>query len=375
MPSVTRRINEIQQPYGGYLPAKLFSKVQLDDGIFLHEEENIHSGLVGLAVDYLTRYMSGSTVDQAFHISILGAQLISLEKTAESLKAQITGLDDASITAACKLVGFDVCFRSSAYGYKPVEEISPNKATLENIRTMVQRSMNFWEKYGPILCSEPTFEGGYTTTVNAGDGDYVTHDTIWDFKVSKSAPKSKQTLQILMYYIMGLHSTHEFYKNITQLGFYNPRLNIVYICPVANISDDVIREVEEKVICYDQPHSKSSNRSRNINTKKTEMTYRTTTARTTAQHTINSYGETTEEEYTVSDICTLTGKSKSDIYKDIHSGKLTAYKKSNKYTVSRNEYERYRNYLEAERKQNYILLSVAAAVLVVFIVFIFAIIR
>ena len=50
---------------------------------------------------------------------------------------------------------------------------------------------------------EPT---GYTKIVNAGDGDFLTKDTLWDFKVSKSKIDRKQTLQILMYWIMGKHS-------------------------------------------------------------------------------------------------------------------------------------------------------------------------
>ena len=49
-----------------------------------------------------------------------------------------------------------------------------------------------------------TFEGGYTNIVSSGDGDYLTEDTLWDFKVSKEEPKSKYTLQLLMYYIMGV---------------------------------------------------------------------------------------------------------------------------------------------------------------------------
>ena len=47
--------------------------------------------------------------------------------------------------------------------------------------------MKFWEDYGPIVKDGFTFEpNGYTEIVNSGDGDYLTADTIWDFKVSKS---------------------------------------------------------------------------------------------------------------------------------------------------------------------------------------------
>ena len=362
MASVTQRINEIQQPYGGYLPMKLFSKEQLDDGVTLHEGENIHPSLVGLAVDYLTRFMSGSTVDQAFHISTLGALLISMTSTATALKSQITGLDDQSITAACKLSGFDVCLRSSPLRYKPVEEISPDKATIENIRTMVNRSLRFWEKYGPILCSEPTFEGGYTDIVNTGDGDYVTQDTLWDFKVSKSAPKSKQTLQILMYYIMGLHSTHDYYKNIKQLGFYNPRLNIVYTCPISMIPAETIKDVERDVICYggQRPAQTKAQTSTHAPTKK-----------------VTTKKDPQFNDLTVADICQITGRSKNAVYDDIRSGRLTAYKKGNKYLIPRVECDNYIAYLEQIEAQketfNKVLLFALFAVgLVVLLFLIFA---
>lgn len=46
-----------------------------------------------------------------------------------------------------------------------------------------------------------TFKGGYSPIVTAGDGDYLTKDTLWDFKVSKKELNSKHTLQLLMYYI------------------------------------------------------------------------------------------------------------------------------------------------------------------------------
>ena len=44
--------------------------------------------------------------------------------------------------------------------------------------------------------------GGYTYTVESGDGDFLTADTLWDFKVSKSKPTNKHTLQLLMYLLL-----------------------------------------------------------------------------------------------------------------------------------------------------------------------------
>lgn len=322
LPSVTQRILEIKQPYGGYLPIKSFLKEKFDDGITLNENENIVASLVGIAVDYLTRYIMGDSVENAFHISYLGAKNLGLERDAIILMSQINGLDDNSIIAACKLAGFDVGFRASLSAYKPIKDINPDNATIENIRIMVNRSKLFWEKYGPIICSEPTFEGGYSYIVDSGDGDYVSKDTLWDFKVSKSAPSTKHSLQLLMYYVMGLHSIHNCYNELLNLGIFNPRLNIAYICPISSIPKEVISDVENNVICYDVYQTSQKQQPISVNHKTTV--------------------------FTVSDICNMTGIKKSVLYNEIKRNRLKAYKVGNSYCVTNENLQKYLKHKKIE---------------------------
>lgn len=251
--SVTQRIKQVKQPRGGYINPKIMEVIQCGDGIeALHSEENIRANLIGLAVDYLTRFMSGTPLEEAFKISFMGALIIGEQKKAEELMNDVKGLDDASIINAMKLVGFDVCFRAGFMGYRPVDEIQPDAMTIDNVRVMVKRSLEFLDYYGPKVLDGFTFEGGYTEIISSGDGDFTTSDTLWDFKVSKDKPKKEYTLQLLMYWIMGLHSIHPEFKNIKFLGIYNPRLNCVYRLNVIQISSEVIAEVSAKVICYDE---------------------------------------------------------------------------------------------------------------------------
>lgn len=257
MYSVTQRISMIKQPYGGYLPVKELKTVKIDDGKKLNDNENIHASLVGIAVDYLTRFMVGSEKEEAFKISLLGAQLLDKMlgeskylKEAIILLDKISGLDDLSIINACKLSGFDVVVRSSIMGYKPIEDINPDNATIYNIKTMVDRSIEFWKEYGPVISEGFTFEGGYTDIISVGDGDYLTSDTLWDFKVSKYNPTSKQTLQILIYYLMGKHSIHKEFDEIKKLGLYNPRKNVIRYVSIDEIQGDTIKEVCLNVIGY-----------------------------------------------------------------------------------------------------------------------------
>lgn len=278
MASVTKRIASIKQPRGGYIKPSSFESIILEDNKKLNEEENIHSSVIGMAVDYLTRYSTGANLEEAFKISVLGAKIMekyvnfNTENVARDLIQGITGLDDKSIINACKLVTFDVWLRNTqeAILAKPYSATNPDKATIENVKILVERGITFFEKYGSVTQDGFSFEppnptedmfmeflegkiknfGGYTLIVDSGDGDFLTKDTMWEFKVSKNKPTSKHTLQLLMYWIMGQHSGQNIFKNITKLGIFNPRLNVVYLLDTSKISKDIIEIVETEVICY-----------------------------------------------------------------------------------------------------------------------------
>lgn len=248
--SVTQRIGSITQPRGGYITPKSLTVTQLHSTETLEPVENIHPGLVGTVVDYLSRFASGATAEEAFDISLRGAYGAGELPLAVRLMDGITGLDDASIVNAVRLVGFDVVYRAGMARYAPVLRLSPDSDTVSNIRRMVLRAVSFFDEYGPVTADGFTFEGGYTATVRAGDGDFLTADTLWDFKVSKNPPTKDHTLQLLMYWRMGLHSIHPAFRSVRFLGIFNPRTNTVYRIAVEDIPDDIIALVEADVIGY-----------------------------------------------------------------------------------------------------------------------------
>lgn len=264
MSTVSRISKHANQPRGGYLKPSQFETTIIDDGIKLNEVENISPSLIGMAVEYLTRLEIEDSVENAFIISIKGARTASrngftdaLEK-AEFLLLNIKkGLDDQSIINACKMTTFDVWYRNidaALIAKGSPDYINPDSSTIHNIRTMVKRSMNLWKEHGPVMETGFTFKkDAFTQTVGIGDGDFLTKDTIWDFKVSKKDKLDKnQTLQILMYWILGQHDGSPKYKNIKKLGIFNPRLNIVYTLNVSQIPDEIIEAVEKDVICYEK---------------------------------------------------------------------------------------------------------------------------
>lgn len=252
MATVTQRIKVIEQPRGGYVPVRSFKKIKLDDEKELNSEENISPILVGLAVDYMTRYLLSRDAKVAFNISLRGADIAKEKAKAKKLLLKIKGNDDKSIKCACKLVGYDVCYRADPGLFKGVDQINPDENTIQNIKIMLDRSISFWNKYGPVIKSDFTFEGGYTPVIHAGDGDYLTKDTLWDFKVTKKPPTSKHTLQLLIYYLMGTHSTHKEFLNITKLGIFNPRLNMIYLLDISKIEPYVIEIANADIIGYDR---------------------------------------------------------------------------------------------------------------------------
>lgn len=131
----------------------------------------------------------------------------------------------------------------------PVEP-EPNHDTLFNVRLMITRMVRFLSEYGPVIKSGFTMDGGYTDIVSSGDGDFLTEDTLWDVKTSKFSPKASDTLQVLMYYIMGKHSWNESFQKIQSIGIVNPRLNSIWTIDAAQVPHSVIEEVERHVIGY-----------------------------------------------------------------------------------------------------------------------------
>ena len=341
MSSVKQRIKEVKQPTGGYLNPRKLDIIELQDGVELYLEENVNAGLVGMAVDYLTRYINSGNLNDSFKISLMGAAIIGETRKANKLLNDINGLDDVSIINACKLCGYDVCYRAGTTYYKNVDEINPDEKTIFNIKTMVTRGINFFEKYGPIVQDGMTFAGGYTSIVSAGDADFATQDTLWDFKVSKSAPTKDHTLQLIIYYLLGMHSYECDFTNIDKIGIFNPRKNIIYQYEIKNIPSEIIKEIETDVIGY------SSTRKTNIDSN----------------------------SMTINDIMQYLKISRHMVMKYYSNYGLPLRKEKNKYVISKNDFfvwmEGMERLKEEQQRQQIIIMLVTlfGTILLLFLLF------
>lgn len=249
--AVTTRIRMVDQPPEGLLPLSLFGRTPLPDRMALHPRsmETVAPDIVGLYVDYMTRIAMGTPKRVAFRIPMLGARLVGQGEYAESLLSRMVDFAFPSARAACLLLDFDAASRRGPQYWRP-RRMVPDVATYFNLTRMVARSRVFFDEYGPVVWEGFDFEGGYTDRITSGSGDFLTGDTLWDFKVSGYPPNPGYTLQLLIYWRMGLHSVHPEYQSIRRLGFFNPRRNEVWLLDVDRIPPELIDWTDRELIGY-----------------------------------------------------------------------------------------------------------------------------
>jgi hypothetical protein len=292
--SVTQRItqynSEMGQPRGGLVNPRAMTVTSLDDGLGIIDAklENLHASIVGSAVDYLVRLARLRTaaadfeydVMDVFRVSLRGAERIvdhtrhasvgtdaleavRLIATVPQDDGRVAALIDAdAVRAACRLASYDVGTRNDPALYDPATARVPDAPTIAHVLAMVERSLAFFAEYGPVtkdgfVFADPataTFlnpygdRSGYTDLVTSGDGDFLTADTLWDFKVTSSKPTKDHTLQVLMYFFMGKASALPEFETQTHVGLFNPRLGTIHRLAVADVPEDVIDTIRYHVI-------------------------------------------------------------------------------------------------------------------------------
>ena len=254
MYTVTQRVKQMKQPRGGFIKSKDYEKKSFSTGIeALHPKENISPGVIGTTVDLMTRFLTGKSKYDAFITCMKGAWNILEIEVAEKLLEDIRGLDDHSIIAATRLSSFDVFYRTPDYiSIRPIESIIPDQDTIENVRIMIKRSVDFLELYGPKVMDGFSFPHGFSKVIVNGEADYLTTDTLWDLKTSKRGPNKDHWLQLLIYWRMGLHSIYkDNFVKVKYIGIYNPRLDCVYRYELKKLQKDFLEYLDKTVIGYE----------------------------------------------------------------------------------------------------------------------------
>lgn len=243
-------IEQVKQPGDGYVNPELFEVVPFDgrgeDVDALNSRENVNSVFVDTAVDRMSRFLLGAPVRKAFFVPLLNSRIFMEDATVRHLMDGIKDLDDESIINAVKLSAFDGSRVGDFTFFKPGEEIDPDGATIENVKTMVERSFRFFKLDDPSMPEGFTLARECLVTTNTGFGEIMIPNTLWDLKTSGESPTEKDTLRLLVYWLMGLYSCRSWlFEDVEYLGIYNPRLNEAYRISVDDIPDDAIAAVEK----------------------------------------------------------------------------------------------------------------------------------
>jgi len=255
--TVVQRIKSLKYPKGGLIGIRKFTEEFInDDKTFLdHNIGNVRSGLMGNTIECLAKTEQGIDIEKAFLNSYKGAYRLSREEDAfEKLKIMENSTNRSSeyLNAAFNLGRYIPVYRGLFFYDKEAPDLEVDNESIKHINIMLDRCKKFFDHYGEIVLDGFSFDGAYTNKIGIGEGDFTTHDTLWDMKVSSRKFNPTEALQILVYYIMGKEAKLKGFENIEYLGIFNPRLNKVWRVKIEDLSDQLIEDVSKIVIGYEE---------------------------------------------------------------------------------------------------------------------------
>ena len=244
--TITALTNNVKQPRGGYLPVKLFKETHYESENELFPDENGSKSLIGTTVDNMTRILLGVKPDKVFEPASFG--MLASKDLNFDLIYDVIGLDDDSIFKAYQLSFYEQIYRS---GFKPTMDFElelPDNHTVENIREMVNRSLLYFKQQNKVTKVGETLSIKCHVGNIHGDYDYLTEDSLVDMKVLTKKISNKHTLQIILYWIVGMKSKKKLFSNVKYLKLYNPRLNVEYSFDLDGLTPDILKSILDEVL-------------------------------------------------------------------------------------------------------------------------------
>lgn len=275
MSSVSELVENVEQPVFGILPVNKFVKKELrQDSYVLSNKSKIPATHLGLIVDYCVKYILGVKLSDILHVEYSGyAEHIRVsairfyDSISEQALTQIyiederreiclsdfiskvenAGTFDDFVTNMFYIIQYGDFIRNIRYAYNRLGETFTTELSKEELQDILiyfirtQSWINTFDCVTPMYKFKPF---GYNSTVTSGEGDFCTDKTLWDLKVSNGNPTTKDTLQLLMYYIMAKHSGNKLYSNVDSIGVYNPKLDSTWLCNIDTVDRNTIKYVE-----------------------------------------------------------------------------------------------------------------------------------
>lgn len=229
---VRGRAEQASQPRGGLLPLIFFDRYELGGASLTRRTESGNPGTIGSAVELIARW------------DLAGDPRAGNDPSAAALEA-IRGVRRGEHTESGlgRLAAMQRTWEWNADEFDELEwEEGEGDETLMHIAEMRARISRCFERFG-----QPVRPGTWAVHSERfhldGHIDFVTADTIWDLKVSVTAPGRADVLQLLLYWV-ALRDDPDNSLKIVYVGIYNPRLDTVWRIAVAEIPQDVVSSVE-----------------------------------------------------------------------------------------------------------------------------------
>ena len=130
-----------------------------------------------------------------------------------------------------------------------------SKSDADNMTIMLERICK-WSKLrsnNKVYTDLKFYPNGYTDNVKYGVGDlYTDTGLFFDIKCTKNKPTNINTLQILTYYCMAVHSDNKLYSNMKMLGLFSPITNTEWTIDIKDIQKESIEFVNKEVLKYEE---------------------------------------------------------------------------------------------------------------------------
>ena len=287
MNSVTKAIRDIEQPVHGVLPLNKFRVHDIGGEVIVCGK--IPPIIVGKVIDSMLHITIRANKEKLFKSSINGynkriehfarqfsygnsfefeAKRIEQEDGMFNVYSLINRLDGYikefkfyELAICLSLIHQYDAWDSQFWHMSNITSIAssrPQYYTKGDTRKIVQlykRALNWLcsiMNKDNVIFDYKFYPDGYTQNVKYGVGDFVCNNTLFDLKCIRENPTSMHTLQILTYYVMGLHSNNKLYKDIKRIGIYSPIQNKLGYVGVNEIPKNSIEFVENNILRYDK---------------------------------------------------------------------------------------------------------------------------
>lgn len=220
------------QPRGGLLPLTAFDRHDFGGSALARSTESGDAGTISSAVELVARWDLAGDARAGAEPSVAALEAIRGVRRGEHTESGL------GLVAAMQ--------RAQEWNDDELEELEweegEDDETLAHIAEMRTRVSRWFERFGsPVKPS--TWKVHSDQFHLDGHIDFVTPGTIWDLKVSVSAPSRADVLQLLLYWITFQDDPNNS-LTITHIGIFNPRLDITWRIAMADVPPEVMGAVE-----------------------------------------------------------------------------------------------------------------------------------